>query len=217
MSDFETSVVPPDPLPVNPLAPDPLAPWRSPLARALHRNRSKPHSRYAQLATLSTHGRPANRTVVFRGFYHHSNALMFITDIRSAKVTDMTQTPWGELCWYFTQTREQFRLSGRIILVTADTVDLALSQARRERWDALSEASRQSFYWPHPGHPRSEDPAAFEVSRLASAFPGPPPSFGLGLLQPDAVDHLELRSNPQNRTQYQRLTDGTWAMQAVNP
>lgn len=214
---LEPAVVPLDPLPVNPLTPDPLAPWRGPLARALHRNRSKPHSRYAQLATLSAHGRPANRTVVFRGFYHHSNTLMFVTDTRSAKVTDITQTPWGELCWYFTQTREQFRLSGAITLITADAADAALGQARRERWEALSEASRQSFHWPQPRHPRSEDPTAFEGSGPASAFPDPPPSFGLGLLQPDAVDHLELRGNPQNRTQYQRLTDGTWAMQAVNP
>ncbi|NJL49732.1 MAG: pyridoxamine 5'-phosphate oxidase, partial [Leptolyngbyaceae cyanobacterium SM2_5_2] len=52
-----------------------LAPWRSALGRALHRNRSRPYSRYFQLATVQTNGRPANRTVVFRGFLPDSNQL----------------------------------------------------------------------------------------------------------------------------------------------
>ncbi|MFH7241546.1 MAG: Npun_F5749 family FMN-dependent PPOX-type flavoprotein [Spirulina sp.] len=206
MSDFGTAVV----------DPDALAPWRSPLARAMHRNRSKPHSRYVQLATLAAHGRPTNRTVVFRGFYGHSNALMFVTDTRSAKVRDLTGTPWGELCWYFTQTREQFRLAGAIILVTADTADPALLQARQDRWESLSEASRQSFHWPTPGTPRHDD-SGFEVSAELAHHPGPPPRFCLGLLQPDGVDHLELRGNPQTRTQYQYIGDGQWTVTPVNP
>ncbi|MEO1006929.1 MAG: pyridoxamine 5'-phosphate oxidase, partial [Cyanobacteria bacterium J06638_38] len=44
-----------------------LAPWRSLLSGAIHRNRSQPHSRYFQLATVTPEGYPANRTVVFRG------------------------------------------------------------------------------------------------------------------------------------------------------
>ncbi len=206
MSDFGTAVV----------DPAPLAPWRSPLARALHRNRSKPYSRYLQLATLTAEGRPANRTVVFRGFYGHSNALMFVTDVRSEKVVDVTQNPWGELCWYFTQTREQFRLAGAIILVTADTADPALLQARQECWESLSEASRQSFHWPAPGTPRHDD-SGFDVPAEIANSPDPPPTFCLGLLQPDGVDHLELRGNPQTRTQYQRQTNDGWQGMAVNP
>lgn len=42
--------------------------WRSQLARALHRNRALADSRYLQLATVGKNGRPANRTLVFRGF-----------------------------------------------------------------------------------------------------------------------------------------------------
>lgn len=205
MSDFGTTVV----------GPDPLAPWRSPLGRALHRNRSQPHSRYVQLATLAD-GRPSNRTVVFRGFYDGSNTLMFVTDTRSAKVADLSPGAWGELCWYFTQTREQFRLAGAITLVTADTVHWGLIQARQHRWEALSAASRQSFYWPPPGDLRAED-TAFAIPAEAVAVSTPPPTFGLVLLQPDWVDHLELRGNPQTRTQYQRQTDGGWQVMAVNP
>jgi pyridoxamine 5'-phosphate oxidase len=56
-----------------------LAPWRSPLSRALHRDGSKPHSRYFQLATVQANGHPANRTVVFRGFLNDTNQLKIIT------------------------------------------------------------------------------------------------------------------------------------------
>ncbi len=207
MSDFGTAVV----------NPAPLAPWRSPLARAIYRNRSRPHSRYGQLATVAINGRPTNRTVVFRGFYDRSNALMFVTDGRSAKVKDLAHSPWGELCWYFTLTREQFRLAGAILLVTADTADPALLQARQERWESLSEASRQSFYWPTPAERRREDPAAFEVALDISKALNPPPTFCLGLLQPDGVDHLELRGDPQTRTQYQSSGGGQWTATTVNP
>jgi hypothetical protein len=55
-----------------------LAPWREPLARALHRNRSLAYSRYLQLATVRNNGRPANRTVVFRGFLENTNQLKMI-------------------------------------------------------------------------------------------------------------------------------------------
>ena len=207
MSDFGAPVV-------NPTA---LAPWRAPLARALHRNRSKPYSRYVQLATLAANGRPTNRTVVFRGFYGHHNALIFVTDGRSGKVSDLSQSPWGELCWYFTQTREQFRLSGSITLASATTVDPLLAQARQHQWDGLSAASRQSFHWPEPGAPRSDDPMAFATSQETVPCPTPPASFCLGLFWPDGVDHLELRGDPQTRTQYHALANGTWRTQAVNP
>ncbi|PSN80900.1 pyridoxamine 5'-phosphate oxidase, partial [filamentous cyanobacterium CCP4] len=96
-----------------------LAPWRSSLARALHRNRSRPYSRYFQLATVTAAGHPANRTVVFRDFLPNTNTLTVVTDQRSAKVTDIAAHPWVEACWYFTHTREQFRLAGPIAVVGA--------------------------------------------------------------------------------------------------
>ena len=88
-----------------------LALWRSPLARALHRNRSLAFARYLQLATVRATGRPANRTVVFRGFLADTNQLKFITDISSQKAEEINLYPWGEICWYFPQTREQFRIA----------------------------------------------------------------------------------------------------------
>ncbi|MFQ4139601.1 Npun_F5749 family FMN-dependent PPOX-type flavoprotein [Nodosilinea sp. PGN35] len=189
-----------------------LAPWRSALARALHRNRSRPYSRYFQLATVTAAGRPANRTVVFRGWQPDSNTLTLVTDRRSAKVADIAAHPWAEACWYFTDSREQFRLAGAIQVVTVEA-EATLLQARQNSWAALSDSARQQFYWPHPAQPRTAE-ADFSPQAIQ---PTPPAEFCLVLLEPDRVDHLELRGEPQNRTLYDRQPDGTWQVKAVNP
>lgn len=192
--------------------PSALAPWRSALARALHRNRSRPYSRYFQLATVTPGGRPANRTVVFRGWLPDSNTLTLITDQRSAKVADIAAHPWAEACWYFTDTREQFRLAGAIQVV-ADGADTSLTAARQHTWEALSDNARQQFYWPHPAQPRTAE-TDFSPRAIQAM---PPTEFCLVLLEPDHVDHLELRGEPQNRTLYDHQPDGTWQVKAVNP
>jgi PPOX class probable FMN-dependent enzyme len=98
-----------------------LAPWRSLITRALHQNRSLVYSRYLQLATVRENGFPANRTVVFRGFLDDTNQLKFITDIRSEKAEQILKQSAAEVCWYFPNTREQFRISGELILISADS------------------------------------------------------------------------------------------------
>ncbi|MBE9140647.1 pyridoxamine 5'-phosphate oxidase family protein [Nodosilinea sp. LEGE 07088] len=191
-----------------------LAPWRSPLARALHRNRSKPYSRYCQLATVTAVGRPANRTVVFRGWLPDTNTFTLVTDRRSAKVADIAAHPWAEACWYFTHTREQFRLGGPIQVITsADSADSSLASIRQTAWEGLSANARQQFYWPHPAQPRSAEADFLSQSGGETA----PKTFCLVLLSPQQVDHLELRGNPQNRTRYTQPNGDDWLVTAVNP
>lgn len=191
-----------------------LAPWRSLLADALHRNRSEPHSRYLQLATVQADGRPANRTLVFRGFLDNTHQLKFVTDSRSQKVDQIEHQPWAEACWYFTITREQFRLAGTLTLVGANHPDSRLQQARQASWQDLSDAARLQFTWPHPRENRAD----------SSTFSPPPPdpekpleSFCLLLLEPVQVDHLELRGDPQNRCLYRLDSSQAWSTQAINP
>ncbi len=191
----------------------PLAPWRSAIAHALHRNRSLVYARYLQLATVRANGHPANRTVVFRGFLADTNQLKFVTDARSDKIDQIQQQPWAEACWYFPNTREQFRISGYLTLVGSDESHPHLQPARKTTWQELSDAARLQFAWPHPGKDK-EDQAAFNP-------PPPDPqkpiaNFCLLLLEPTQVDHLELRGEPQNRYLY-RLEDQEWSVQAVNP
>ncbi|MBM0742714.1 pyridoxamine 5'-phosphate oxidase family protein [Phormidium sp. CLA17] len=190
-----------------------LAPWRSPLARALHRNRSLVYARYFQLATIRADGHPANRTVVFRGFLDNTNQLKMITDARSEKADQIDQNAWGEACWYFPKTREQFRLLGQLTLVRDNCTDAHLLEARARSWQELSDAARVQFAWSNPGVPR--DDTGFNPP-LPDAIT-PLSHFCLLLLDSTRIDHLELKGDPQNRSIYSFSDAIGWSMQSVNP
>lgn len=209
---------------------DELAPWRSPLARSLHQHRAQPQARYFQLATVAADGKPHNRTVVFRGFCASSNRLRIATDARSEKVAQLQHQSWGEACWYFVKTREQFRLAGPLLVVTHETQTPAaaaevpaastdtdgLQQERVRVWQGLSDNARQQFAWPTPGAPRSRAPEAFVPPPPDSE--APPETFCLLLLEPQAVDFLTLKGDPQDRRTYTLDPDsGTWVERIVNP
>jgi pyridoxamine 5'-phosphate oxidase len=192
-----------------------VAPWRSPLARAIHRNRSLVYARYLQLATVRANNRPANRTLVFRGFLEDTDQLKFITDARSEKADQIQHQPWAEACWYFPNTREQFRITGCLTLVGCENSDPILDKARMITWQELSDAARLQFAWADPGKPRVQDPAAFNP-------PPPDPiqplaNFCLLLLDPVQVDHLELKGEPQNRYLYCLDQQQQWSKQEINP
>ncbi len=202
-----------------------LAPWRSPIARALHRNRSLPAARYLQLATVRENGLPANRTIVFRGFVPDpfleegrlENTLQFITDRRSEKVLELQHNATAEACWYFPKTREQFRLSGQVELVMAPgsaTEADVMASLRAHLWQSISDSARSQFAWPHPAKPRAGS-EAFELEPPDSQHPLE--DFVVLLLAPDKVDHLELRGEPQNRTRFWLDAAGHWQTEAVNP
>jgi pyridoxamine 5'-phosphate oxidase len=195
-----------------------LTAWRSALTAAIHRNRSLANSRYAQLATVTADGKPANRTIVFRGFVDEiipdrSHDLKFITDRRSEKVSQIAQNAWGELCWYFPKTREQFRILGELSIVDFTDPDPVAQKLRRMTWHNLSDSARSSFAWPHPKHDRADD-TAFERQELDPNQPID--DFCLILLSPSSVDHLQLKGEPQNRYSHQ-LIQGQWEQRSVNP
>ncbi|MDE5083048.1 MAG: pyridoxamine 5'-phosphate oxidase family protein [Trichodesmium sp. St18_bin1] len=199
---------------LNSLEEEELAPWRSPLARAIHKNRSLTYARYLQLATATPEGQPTNRTIVFRGFLEQTNQLKFITDSRSQKVQEIEKNAWSEICWYFPKTREQFRLKGKLALVQADNPHPKLAKARQTTWQEISDNARQQFTWPHPGKSKVQD-SAFKL--LPPDKASPLFNFCLLLLDPTKVEHLELRKEPQNRWLYQIDIYRTWTTQEINP
>jgi pyridoxamine 5'-phosphate oxidase len=200
------------------LAPSFLAPWRSSLAHALHRNRALAYARYLQLATINKNGAPANRTLVFRGFLAGTNHLTFVTDTRSEKAEQINHNSQGEVCWYFPKTREQFRIAGRLYLIDHQHRNTDLQASRCATWQALSDAARAQFTWAPPGQPKD---AELTVNGFFPDPIEPLPNFGLLLLEPLSVDHLELRGDPQNRCRYLRQNDQdsdlTWLTQMINP
>ncbi|KAI3430273.1 hypothetical protein D9Q98_004869 [Chlorella vulgaris] len=170
------------------------APWKESLQRALKKNAASRDSRYVQLATVRPDGRPANRTIVYRGFLAEGDILTFVTDSRSRKIAEVAACPWGEVAWYFPNTREQFRILGQLTIVDSQTQDAALQKGRLVAWKNMSDSGRQQFLWPQPGEQRGDDDSIFK--------PDPPTSqdpvldtFCLACLAAEEVDHLQLPKN----------------------
>jgi PPOX class probable FMN-dependent enzyme len=188
--------------------------WRPSLDLALHRNRQSPLSRFVQLGTVRENGRPAVRTMVFRGFLGETHQPIFATDLRSTKAREIEHSPWVEACWYFPLTREQFRLGGTASLFGPDASHPLLRQTRLEVWREMSEPSRLSYTWPAPGSTR-EPSVPFPT---APPDPDEPlPQYGLLVLDVKEVDHLELEGNPQHRWHYIRDGHNRWSGVEVNP
>ena len=188
--------------------------WRPSLDLALHRNRNHPGLRFVQLATVRTDHRPAIRTVVFRGFRDAPDRFLFTTDARSAKRHEIEANPHAAICWYFPETREQFRISGVIDLVGPSTPSPALREARSDVWSELSDAVRASFTWPTPGEPRGSEPLPAAEPPDASH---PADDFCLMVLTANEVDHLEMQPDPHRRWVYRADDRGRWSGCEVNP
>ncbi|TAF49786.1 MAG: pyridoxamine 5'-phosphate oxidase, partial [Oscillatoriales cyanobacterium] len=94
-----------------------------------------------------------------------------------------------------------------------------LQAARRNLWHNLSDNARSGFAWPEPGadrvdHTDHADSSAFDVEAPTPTVPLD--TFALLLLEPDRVDLLELRGNPQQRQIFTRSANG-WEQREVNP
>lgn len=143
--------------------------WRQRLARSLHVNRSQVPSKHYQVASVSPSGRPKNRTMVFRGFLSNTQSLLSVTDLRSDKIEEWQGGGKShfEICWYFSGSREQYRLAGEVILISnrldANYKDSALGKQTKEsllkqQWSNLSTNAQQPFYSSSPKAPFDEGP-----------------------------------------------------------
>ncbi|KAJ7962604.1 Pyridoxine/pyridoxamine 5'-phosphate oxidase 2 [Quillaja saponaria] len=112
------------------------APWKQLLLNALESNAHLKHSSYFQLATIGSNGRPSNRTVVFRGFQDNSDKIQINTDGHTRKIEELKHCPFAEICWYFTDTWEQFRINGRIDIINGSNPDSLKLQQREKSWFA---------------------------------------------------------------------------------
>lgn len=66
--------------------------------------------------------------VLYRGFLNDTDKLTFCTDMRSRKVDEIAHGSRTQVCWYFTDSREQFRLDGALQVVGAECTDTVLNQ-----------------------------------------------------------------------------------------
>ena len=80
--------------------------------------------------------------VVFRGFSDDGLSLSIITDTRSQKVSELASCSSVEIGWYFTHTREQYRLRCESKIYTAADDSQDAFDNRERIWSALSEAAK---------------------------------------------------------------------------
>ena len=181
--------------------------WKQPLERSLYKTKNKPESRFMQLATSGLDGSPQCRTVVFRG-YSNMHQLRFITDSRSDKWLELTQNPKVSICWYFTDTREQYRFSGEALL----TSDL---EEKTQQWQTLSQSGKKQFLW---GTPKSVRQDSYSIAVDDNNIPQlPPKHFAVVDVNVESLDYLTLRGDPQNRILYRQNEQGHWLQNRVIP
>jgi pyridoxamine 5'-phosphate oxidase len=187
--------------------------WHELLDRA-QANNPQAHNRFAQLATLQggQEPRPAVRTVTVR-FFLDDGRLLISSDMRNEKVAELAANPACELCWYFTESREQFRLSGRAHVVSADDArcEAKLEAAVQRTWNERSDAAKQSYTWPAPKR-RLDDSAQFAHEAPEHA----PAHFALILIDVVSVDYLNIAQQPHQRVAFSKL-GGQWMPRAINP
>ena len=108
---------------------DGVVPWRERITDSIARSRKIRGGNYVQLATVDSNSAPRCRTVVFRGFAPDGR-LKIITDNRSAKVKESRRV---EVCWWFSQSSEQYRFAGDITYIGQDGSDDDVAQ-RKQQW-----------------------------------------------------------------------------------
>ncbi|CAI9769594.1 unnamed protein product [Fraxinus pennsylvanica] len=192
------------------------APWKQLLVNSIHSNSRLKHSSYFQLATVASNGRPSNRTVVFRGFQDDSDKIQINTDSRIRKIDDLKHCLFAEICWYFTDSWEQFRINGKVDVIDGSNPDPLKLQQREKAWFASSIKSRLQYLVPTSGIPSVDE----QPSPVPSLDPstGPVSVFCLLVLDPDQVDYLNLKSNERVTYTAGQSAEGEkiWTMEKVN-
>ena len=127
--------------------------WLNLIENSIKKSRRISGGNYVQIATVDQSRKPRCRTVVFRGFEvcNGRKLIKMITDLRSGKVAEISANPSVELVWWFSQSSEQYRISGELQLVGSSESETELQDTRLKQWQKLSDSAREQFYWPQPG------------------------------------------------------------------
>ncbi|GAA0853957.1 pyridoxamine 5'-phosphate oxidase family protein [Aliiglaciecola litoralis] len=195
--------------------------WKDSILSNLQRSSNSPESRYLQLATVDSQNRPAVRTLVFRDFLENSADIIMHTDLRSHKVSEIAHQSRGQICWYFSLSREQFRLDGSIELISKSSsknisTDYDCQQLREDHWRRLSAPAKAGYFWAAPGSHYQTNNESDNQTQTKAANETISEHFALLIFHIDHVDQLQLTPSPHQRTVF-TLQDGHWHHSRINP
>ncbi|GAB2271829.1 hypothetical protein Dimus_006661 [Dionaea muscipula] len=192
-------------------------PWKQLVLKSLESNSHLKSSTFFQFSTIGSNGRPSNRTVVFRGFEDDSEKIQINTDSRSHKVEELRHCPFAEICWYFIDSWEQFRINGQVDVIDGSCSDPSKLRQREKSWFASSLKSRLQYLGLDPGIPWIRDEQPQDVSLDPCA--GPVGAFCLLVLDPNQVDYLNLKTNTRLAFTASKSENGDkyWSSDRINP
>jgi pyridoxamine 5'-phosphate oxidase len=214
----------PDPLPANPLV---LASkW---LAEAIA-NPAQPNPNAMVLATVNAHGQPSARVVLCKGMVADPGFIVFYTNYRSRKGTELTGNPRAAAVFHWDHVHRQIRIEGQVETLSEADNDAYFQtrawQSRLGAWaseqsqpvasrTALAEAvarEAQRFGIDYRG------PGAEEPSNVTAALPRPP-NWGGFRLQALAVElWVEGEFRIHDRVRWTRAAPGeAWQATRLQP
>ena len=177
-----------------------LPEWRL-LIEAVLKNEKNAHiSTYCQLASVDSNGHPRVRTMVWRGFDNADHGLLMCTDAESAKRYEFDQNNRAEIAWYFVGARQQFRLSGCVECLGAETDEL---DCRERIWSLLTDNAKRSFKDNLLLSSKTDNQQSSALNDRV------PEAFMVIKFQPLTVRKLDLRSEPHGQFSW-RLDHGNW-------
>ncbi|RIA98550.1 pyridoxamine 5'-phosphate oxidase-domain-containing protein [Glomus cerebriforme] len=200
-----------------------------------------------QLATFNAvTQRPANRSVVFRGFIKYEDSfesdLFFITtDIRSSKIDQLSSNPGFEICWWFPKTQDQFRLAGNAYVFSSDsslnskfpftklssyfpTPNFNWDEELKSHFEKISDELRADLTRPTPGLPLEHENFTKKLAVVAKnereneLIKQSFANFALVIFEVEKVDRTELATDPHKKTNWKLNNQtGEWIEQRVYP
>lgn len=179
----------------------PESSWHGKLVLAIEHNGPELQHRFLQLATVRSDGTPANRTMVYRAradVHPQRAGLVVTTDARSSKVRDAELAGYGEICWYFAHSREQFRLSGILHHCGHVPCTTQLAEIRERVWRELPTNTQDTF-------------------RTMADKDTIPRAFVIVLLDAVWVDYLRLLEPIHQRIRYQWSEVYGWQHKDIDP
>lgn len=144
------------------------------------------------VATTGADGSPRARVVVLRRFLHEERRLIFHTDLRSPKISELRVDPRIAWLFYHAGKKLQFRIAGEATIHADDSDALKLNQ-----WRATRAFSRRCYMGEAPSRAASEAtsglPAEIETREptLEESEAGYP-NFAVVSTRISSIDCLEL-------------------------
>jgi len=164
------------------------------------------------LATADASGAPSVRMVLFKGM--EGGRFLFYSNYESRKGRDLAANNRAALVFYWSLTRHQVRVSGRVSRLSR-AVSTAYFHSRPRGAQLSALASRQSRV---VSSRAVLEKAVAELDRRYSQTVPLPPDWGGYALRPDWIEFWENRADRlHDRLRYVRRKQGGWRLERLAP